>query len=79
MNMKKKTVFFFFMSSTWHRSYCCGLLRGIDHAAAAHFSFLIATPIILAAALKEVPALARAGLPPGTFRLASRPPSSPES
>ena len=47
-----------------------GLLRGIDHAAAAHFSFLIATPIILAAALKEVPKLAHAGLPPGTFALA---------
>jgi undecaprenyl-diphosphatase len=47
-----------------------GLLRGIDHAASAHFSFLIATPIILAAALKEVPKLAHTGLPPGTFALA---------
>ena len=47
-----------------------GLLRGIDHAAAAHFSFLIATPIILAAALKEVPKLAHTDLPPGTFALA---------
>ena len=48
-----------------------GLLRGVDHAAAAHFSFLIATPIILAAALKEVPKLLHAGLPAGTFELAA--------
>lgn len=48
-----------------------GLLRGIDHAAAAHFSFLIATPIILAASLKEVPKLLHAGLPAGTFELAA--------
>jgi undecaprenyl-diphosphatase len=48
-----------------------GLLRGVDHAAAAHFSFLIATPIILAAALKEVPKLVHAGLPAGTFALAA--------
>jgi len=48
-----------------------GLLRGIDHEAAAHFSFLIATPIILAASLKEVPKLLHAGLPAGTFELAA--------
>jgi len=48
-----------------------GLLRGVDHATAAHFSFLIATPIILAAALKEVPKLVHAGLPAGTFELAA--------
>jgi len=47
-----------------------GLLRGIDHEAAARFSFLIATPIILAAGLKEVPKLLHAGVPPGTFQLA---------
>jgi len=46
-------------------------LRGVDHATAAHFSFLIATPIILAAALKEVPKLVHAGLPAGTFELAA--------
>lgn len=38
-----------------------GLLRGVDHEASAHFSFLIATPIILAASLKEVPKLLHAG------------------
>lgn len=48
-----------------------GLLRGKDHASAAHFSFLIATPIILAASLKEVPKLLHAGLPAGTFELAA--------
>jgi len=48
-----------------------GLLRGVDHAAAAHFSFLIATPIILAASLKEVPKLLHADLPHGTFQLAA--------
>lgn len=34
-----------------------GLLRGIDHEGAAHFSFLIATPIILGATVLEVPKL----------------------
>jgi undecaprenyl-diphosphatase len=38
-----------------------GLLRGIDHAGAAHFSFLIATPIILGATALEVPKLRHAG------------------
>ncbi len=47
-----------------------GLLRGIDHEASARFSFLIATPIILAASLKEVPKLLHAGAAPGTFQLA---------
>ncbi|MGT2504682.1 undecaprenyl-diphosphate phosphatase (plasmid) [Bradyrhizobium guangxiense] len=32
-----------------------GLLRGLHHEAAAHFSFLIATPIIFGAAVLEVP------------------------
>ncbi len=39
-----------------------GLLRGIDHAGAAHFSFLIATPIILGATALEVPKLRHAGM-----------------
>jgi undecaprenyl-diphosphatase len=34
-----------------------GLLRGFHHEDAAHFSFLIATPIILGAAALEVPHL----------------------
>ena len=38
-----------------------GLLRGIDHEAAAHFSFLIATPVILGAGILEVPHLMHAG------------------
>ena len=48
-----------------------GLLRRLDHAAAAHFSFLIATPIILAATVKEVPRLLHAGMPPGTLGVAA--------
>ena len=38
-----------------------GLLIGLRHQAAAHFSFLIATPIILGAAVLEVPKLLREG------------------
>jgi undecaprenyl-diphosphatase len=34
-----------------------GLLAGLHHAAAAHFSFLIATPIIAGAAVLEIPKL----------------------
>ena len=48
-----------------------GLLRGIDHAASARFSFLIALPIILGATVREVPELLRANVPPGTFAMAS--------
>jgi undecaprenyl-diphosphatase len=48
-----------------------GLLRGIDHAASARFSFLIATPIILGATVKEVPKLLHAGVAPGVFQTAS--------
>ncbi|MDA8248336.1 MAG: undecaprenyl-diphosphate phosphatase [Rhodospirillales bacterium] len=48
-----------------------GLVRGIDHEGAAHFSFLIATPIILGATVLEVPKLLRAGMAPGTFSLAA--------
>ena len=48
-----------------------GLLRGVDHEGAAHFSFLIATPIILGATVLEVPKLMRAGVPQGVFGLAA--------
>jgi undecaprenyl-diphosphatase len=45
-----------------------GLLVGLEHQAAARFSFLLATPIILAAGVLEVPKLlqpeARASLGP---------------
>jgi undecaprenyl-diphosphatase len=47
-----------------------GLLRGIDHEGSAHFSFLIATPIILGATVLEVPKLMHASVPAGTFPLA---------
>ena len=47
-----------------------GLLRDLDHAAAAHFSFLIATPVILGATALEVPKLLHANVPPGTFTTA---------
>ena len=47
-----------------------GLLRGVDHAAAAHFSFLIALPIIVGATVLEVPKLLRAPLEPGVLHLA---------
>jgi undecaprenyl-diphosphatase len=48
-----------------------GLLRGVDHEGAAHFSFLIATPIILGATVLEVPKLLHASIPHGTFGLAA--------
>jgi len=48
-----------------------GLLRGVDHEGAAHFSFLIATPIILGATVLEVPKLLKAGVPPGVLANAS--------
>jgi undecaprenyl-diphosphatase len=48
-----------------------GLLRGVDHAGSAHFSFLIATPIILGATVLEVPKLLRAEIPSGVFSLAA--------
>lgn len=48
-----------------------GLLVGLNHQAAARFSFLLATPIILAAAVLEVPKLlqpaARASLGPAVI------------
>jgi undecaprenyl-diphosphatase len=40
-----------------------GLLAGLRHAEAARFSFLLATPIILAAGLIEVPQLFTPGVP----------------
>lgn len=48
-----------------------GLLRGITHEAAAHFSFLIATPIILGATVRELPKLLHADAAPGVFSLAA--------
>ena len=48
-----------------------GVLRGITHEGAAHFSFLIATPIILGATVLEVPKLLHEQVPPGTFGLAA--------
>jgi undecaprenyl-diphosphatase len=48
-----------------------GLLRGLDHEASAHFSFLIATPIIIGATVLEVPHLLHASVPPGVFQQAA--------
>ena len=48
-----------------------GVLRGITHEGAAHFSFLIATPIIFGATVLEVPKLLKETVPPGTFGLAA--------
>ncbi len=46
-----------------------GLLRGVNHEGSAHFSFLIATPIILGATVLEVPKLLHTDMPPGTLQL----------
>jgi undecaprenyl-diphosphatase len=48
-----------------------GVLRGITHEGAAHFSFLIATPIILGATVLEVPKLLHEQVPAGTFPIAA--------
>ena len=48
-----------------------GLLRGIDHEGSAHFSFLIATPIIIGATVLEVPKLLHEQVAPGVFGLAA--------
>ena len=48
-----------------------GLTRGVDHEGSAHFSFLIATPIILGATVLEVPKLLHASVPPGVFSLSA--------
>ena len=47
-----------------------GVLRGVDHEGAAHFSFLIATPVIVAAAVLEVPKLAHDQAAHGALTLA---------
>ncbi len=47
-----------------------GLLRGVDHAGSAHFSFLIALPVIVGATVLEVPKLLHAPLEPGVLSLA---------
>ena len=48
-----------------------GLLRGVDHAGSAHFSFLIATPIIMGATVLEVPKLLHADVPAGVFEISA--------
>ena len=47
------------------------MLRGITHEGAAHFSFLIATPIIFGATVLEVPKLMHVQVAPGVFALAA--------
>ena len=47
-----------------------GLLRGIDHEGAAHFSFLIAVPIILGATALEVPKLLHQGVSSPVWHMA---------
>jgi len=44
-----------------------GLLAGLRHEEAARFSFLLATPVILAAGLVEVPLLFSGGVPVGEY------------
>ena len=46
-----------------------GLLRGINHEGSAHFSFLIATPIIIGATVLEVPKLLHTDIPQGVLEL----------
>lgn len=48
-----------------------GLLRGLNHEESAHFSFLIALPIIIGATVLEVPHLLHASVAPGVFAQAS--------
>lgn len=48
-----------------------GLLRGINHEGSAHFSFLIATPIILGATVLEVPKLMHEHVPEGVLAMSS--------
>lgn len=47
-----------------------GLLRGLNHVESAHFSFLIAAPIIVGATVLEVPHLLHASVPQGVFQQA---------
>jgi undecaprenyl-diphosphatase len=44
-----------------------GLVAGLRHEGAARFSFLLATPVILAAGVVEVPQLLAAGVPIGEY------------
>jgi undecaprenyl-diphosphatase len=44
-----------------------GLLAGLQHQEAARFSFLLATPVILAAGVLEVPQLFASGVPVGEY------------
>jgi undecaprenyl-diphosphatase len=44
-----------------------GLLAGLRHQEAARFSFLLATPVILAAGMVEVPQLVSSGVPVGEY------------
>ena len=48
-----------------------GILRGISHEDSAHFSFLIAIPVIVGATVLEVPKLMHAGMPAGTMALSA--------
>ena len=48
-----------------------GLLRGVNHAGSAHFSFLIATPIILGATVLEVPKLLHESVSTGVFEMSA--------
>src|SRR4029077_11527924 len=48
-----------------------GLIAGLSHEEALRFSFLLATPIILAAGLLETPELFKAGVPIGTYLFAA--------
>ncbi len=48
-----------------------GLLAGLKHEEAARFSFLLATPVILAAGLVEVPQLFAGGVPVGEYLIAA--------
>lgn len=48
-----------------------GLLAHLKHTEAARFAFLLATPIILAASLVEVPDLFHKGVPLGSYAIAA--------
>jgi len=48
-----------------------GLLAGLRHQEAARFSFLLATPVIAAAGLLEVPGLFKPGVPLGLYTAAA--------
>jgi undecaprenyl-diphosphatase len=48
-----------------------GLLAGLRHQEAARFSFLLATPVILAAGIVEVPQLFASGVPVGEYLAAA--------